>query len=319
MASNRGGNVITWSGGGPGTGVSPYVPQTYKPSGYTPWGPTSQTSSAGSYTNVAPGGVAGNTNAPKKKGVLEDPGALEGVWGDIKGRLNAPSQMSGYSAWATPQLQQQSNLERLYASGWDNPWYQRARDKGQRELENRMSAAGVFGSGANARAMLELEADLGAHQANEMAGLAGAADSARIARFGEGRSTAMGTDSVNLQRDLGLANIGGAVQDAFEGREGGRFDRALQLGDRFASVFTQMRGADMAEQGKLREDMIQSLVAEGQMDYQAAADAIDEALAGAGIFVQGYGNRPGATTTKPATNNPTSRDPEERGTGRTVS
>lgn len=299
MARPQDQNFITWSGGGPGTGTSAYAPKP-PPTQYTPWGPAS---GGASYTNTAPKTFGPAAATKKAPGVLTKPGPLEEVWGGIRGRLEAPSMTSGYAAGAMPQLQAQSNLEKLYESGYDNPWFARARDKGMREIENRMSAAGVFGSGANAKAMLELEADLGARQANEMIGLAGAADNARLARFGEARTTATGADSVNLNRDLGLANIGGNVQDAWIDRERAPFQDSLALGSRFADVFTQMRSADLEEQGRLRENMIQSLVAEGQLDYERAAGAIDEALAGAGLFVNAYGSgqkKPATTTTAPA-------------------
>lgn len=79
-----------------------------------------------------------------------------------------------------PGLNEKSYSEQLYESGNEglNTYYQRESDKRQKALEDKMAAMGVFGSGATGRAMYELQGELGAAQARDMAGLAGQADEA---------------------------------------------------------------------------------------------------------------------------------------------
>src|SRR6188474_456336 len=116
------------------------------PAPWAPKAPNPTASSSGYFSgNTRP--AATPTRAPQQ-GLLSTPGALEGVWGGIQNRLESPSLAGAQAAWASPQLQNKGYLEQLYESGWDNPWYARARDQGMRDIENRMSAAGVFGSGA---------------------------------------------------------------------------------------------------------------------------------------------------------------------------
>ena len=100
-----------------------------------------------------------------------------------------------------------SYSEDLYESGNEglNTFYDRERDKRTRALEDKMASMGVFGSGATGRALYELEGELGASQARDMADLAGQADSARLARTGEARafSGAAGQEGI-ARTDLGI-------------------------------------------------------------------------------------------------------------------
>lgn len=83
-------------------------------------------------------------------------------------------------------LRQESNSERLYNSGNQglNTYYDRENKKAQEALANRMAAMGVFGSGETVAGMAEIDADLGAAQARDMAALAGQADTERRERAG---------------------------------------------------------------------------------------------------------------------------------------
>lgn len=117
---------------------------------------------------------------------------------------------SEYGNYFAGGLRGPSYSESLYESGNQglNTFYDRERDKGMRDIENRMAAAGVFGSGDTATAMYELEGDLGASQARDMASLAQQADAARIARTGEARGWA------GQIGDEGIARMGLGVQAA---------------------------------------------------------------------------------------------------------
>lgn len=83
-------------------------------------------------------------------------------------------------------LRAQSYSEQLYESGNEglNKWYDLQRARQQEDLENQMSAMGVFGSGETAEAMYRMREGLAAEQARDMAGLASQADQERRARAG---------------------------------------------------------------------------------------------------------------------------------------
>ena len=81
-------------------------------------------------------------------------------------------------------LRNQSYSEQLYESGNQglNTYYDRERARQQEDLENQMSAMGVFGSGETVQGMTDLRSNLAAEQSRDMAGLAGQADAERRAR-----------------------------------------------------------------------------------------------------------------------------------------
>lgn len=83
-------------------------------------------------------------------------------------------------------LRANSYSEDLYESGNQglNTYYDRENEKRTRELQDRMAAMGVFGSGETVEGMAEISAELGSQQARDMAGLAQQADQARLARAG---------------------------------------------------------------------------------------------------------------------------------------
>lgn len=106
-----------------------------------------------------------------------------------------------------PGLENPSNSEQLYASGNEglNFAYDRSLKQRTRELQDRMAAAGLFGSGATARGMEELSADTIANQARDMASLAGQADQAHLGRAGAAQSFSTAADADALSRArLGL-------------------------------------------------------------------------------------------------------------------
>jgi hypothetical protein len=81
-------------------------------------------------------------------------------------------------------LRDLSYSEKLYESGNEglNQWYDLQRQRQQEDLENQMSAMGVFGSGETVEAMYRMREGLAAEQARDMAGLAGQADAERRQR-----------------------------------------------------------------------------------------------------------------------------------------
>lgn len=83
-------------------------------------------------------------------------------------------------------LRAKSYSEQLYESGNTglNTFYDRERETRQRALEDKMAAMGVFASGETAESLYQLEGELGAAQARDMAGLAGQADDQRLGRAG---------------------------------------------------------------------------------------------------------------------------------------
>jgi hypothetical protein len=105
----------------------------------------------------------------------------------------------GYFA---PGLREKSYSENLYESGDQglNTFYDREAQKRTRALSDQMAAMGVFGSGATARSLSEMQADLGASQAKDMAGLAAQADQARLGRTAAADTFAKDTSGEELNR-----------------------------------------------------------------------------------------------------------------------
>lgn len=234
----------------------------YTPSGYTPWGPTTGAAAYDAHTPAA-------KPAPQRQqGLLETPGAYENWFNQHQGELNATS-----------------NTENLYQSGNQglNTWYDRERDKRQKRLEDQMSAMGVFGSGATARGMFELEAELGAQQAKEMADLAYKADMAKGQR---------------LDR---AGNAAGGAQDYFQNRVTAPFNASMNLGTRLSGLVQQFSGASADEQAALRGELINTLIAEAGIDRNAAEQMAEDFLSGLGnLYRAGAGSRSGSGSTTPA-------------------
>lgn len=140
-------------------------------------------------------------------------------------------------------LRAQSYSEQLYESGNQglNTFYDRENQKAQQALADRMAAMGVFGSGETVQGMAEIDADLGAAQARDMAGLAQQADQQRLARADQltGMASAAGQEELarrDLLRQMGVDadNIAlgqaGLMMDAYglASQEGlGKIDRYL--------------------------------------------------------------------------------------------
>ncbi len=204
--------------------------------------------------------------APVAPGVLATPGEGEQWWASNKERLAQPSILAnkGYT-------------EELFESGNQglNKFYDRAREKGQKQLEDSMWASGLYGSGATAKGMWELEAELGSQQARDMQGLAGDADAAKGTR-----------DRQMLDRDRTVFGMAGDTQDAFQNRERMPLVDKERLAGKYSDIFRSMEGASDEEQGRLRESIIQSIVAEGEMDYAAASQQVDELMQSAGLVIK---------------------------------
>ena len=210
--------------------------------------------------------------APAAPGVLATPGEGEQWWASNKERLSQPSIMSG-----------KGYTEQLFESGNQglNTAYDRERNKRQTRLEDQMSAMGVFGSSDTMKGMWELEAELGAQQARDMQGLAGDADAAKSTR-----------DRQMLDRDRTVFGMAGDTQDMFQNRERMPLQDRERLAGKYSDIFRSMEGASNEEQAQLKESIIQSIIAEGGMDYAAASQTVDELMQAAGIVIRhgGYGS-----------------------------
>jgi hypothetical protein len=323
-------------------------PQPYKPASQyssTAFDPTYMLPQGGTYSAARP-----NT----QQGVLSKPGHYEDWYAANKDRLNAPTQGFGamkeaadyfrgpnrtaayadraggifdkpgmaetYASGVLPGLQNKGYTEQLYESGNQglNTHYDREWEKRRRRLEDTMSAAGVFGSGATARGLFELEAELGSQQARDMAGLATQADTMRGSRLGMGMDIANtgqqagegrvkgGADLQNLadasvdRQGRGLLAAGqgmdasegaqleraggaaGKAQDFFEDRETGGLNARMTLADRMGGMVERFSGASNEEQAAIREDIIQTLIAEAGLDRQAAESIAEEWLTAGG-------------------------------------
>jgi hypothetical protein len=111
-----------------------------------------------------------------------------------------------------------SNSEQLYNSGNQglNTYYDRENQKAQEALQNRMAAMGVFGSGETVKGMAEIDADMGAAHARDMAALAGQADQQRLGRAG------MLRDFAGAAADEEMARGGMMLEGAGMGLQLGR-------------------------------------------------------------------------------------------------
>jgi hypothetical protein len=238
-------------------------------------------------------------------GLLSTPGAYEQWYEQNKDALNAATQgeqflnkAGGYfdqGLGGGGYFLQPSYAEQLYESGNQglNTFYDRERDKRQKRLEDQMSAMGVFGSGATARGMFELESELGAQQARDMADLAAKADNARISRLGEQRSwisglTNAGTagdNAANARFDRG-AGAAQQAQSFFQDRVRLPLKDKMDLATQMAPIVQDALGKSAEEQAKIKMELIQTYITEGGMDRAAAEQYVEEMFKSAGNFIR---------------------------------
>lgn len=169
----------------------------------------------------------GGQNAYKTMGGFSTPGAAETNNTQAQATLGANNSakqfnqgltQSGFAnkntsgdemGYFSPDLRAKSRSEDLYDSGQGGKglttYYDREAQKRTKALSDQMSAMGVFGSGATARGLYELNADIGASQARDMAGMAAQADQAFLGRAGAAQSFAGQTGDEAIKRQgLGL-------------------------------------------------------------------------------------------------------------------
>ena len=216
------------------------------------------------------------------QGILGDP-ALTGMFGQ-----NLVGDELDY--FRDP-LRAQSYSEQLYESGNEglNQWYDLQRQRQQTDLENQMSAMGVFGSGETAEAMYRMREGLAAEQARDMATLAGQADAERRARAGllmdfSGAATQEDLARGGLMLDsagLGLQLDRDAISRLMQGGQladaSSRYalDRTVAGGDlaRSADDVTTARGIGIGDIGQaMSAAEIDRLMGSGQLGLSADAE-----------------------------------------------
>lgn len=224
--------------------------------------------------------------APKAPGVLTTPGEGEQWWSQNKGMLN--NRMG--------ELDNKGYVEQLYESGNQglNTFYDREHEKRQKRLADQMSAMGIFDSGSGAKALFELEAEMGANQARDMSNLAGAADASKMARYGEGRATA---DSI--------FGMGRQTQNLFQDRERLPLQDKATLASNLSGLFQNFSSKSADEQGQIQEQVIQSIIADGGVDRAAAEQQAADMFRMYGIAVNAGAPKP--ATTYPSTTAQTGR------------
>lgn len=149
-----------------------------------------------------------------------------------------------------------------------NPYYDNARRVAQEQIDQRLSARGMYGSSAADNAISEAMTNLGAEQANReadfalrreglMGSLGAGADASSVAGVGSDRAWlgALGglagqADSANLNRLNSGMNAAGAVQGAQRTRGQDMFHNQLDAGnalsDMMGSWFKSMIGGDQS-------------------------------------------------------------------------
>lgn len=142
-------------------------------------------------------------------------------------------------------LRGKSYSEQLYESGNQglNTFYDRENEKRQEALERRMAATGIFGSGETIRGMAEIEAELGAQQAREMAALAGQADQSFLGRTGMAKDFA----GASSREDLDRIGLGLEADKGSRDRYGQLIDLAGQSDQ--TSLDRVLGGSDVARSG----------------------------------------------------------------------
>lgn len=142
-------------------------------------------------------------------------------------------------------LRGKSYSEQLYESGNQglNTYYDRESAKRQEALERRMAATGIFGSGETIKGMAEIEAELGAQQARDMASLAGQADQSFLGRTGMARDFA----GASSREDLDRIGMGLEMDKGTRDRYGQLIDLAGQSDQ--TSLDRILGGSDVARSG----------------------------------------------------------------------
>lgn len=242
---------------------------TYQPSGYSMWGPTSgPTSGYSQQPGRSSGYQTGAAGTPAKpKGVLSGPTEVNQLYDQFK---NDPSRQYF-------QPRQKSYTEELYESGNGglNKYYQQARDEGLTALQDRLAAMGVLGSGATAMAMGNFDAKLGAQYGRDMGNLAQAADvagSRRLSDYWGGKES-----------EFGLA---GQADTSLERRERLPLQDKMALATQMAPMFERFSTATADEQRQIWENVIQAIVADGKVDSQAAEQQAEDLFRMYGITIR---------------------------------
>lgn len=160
-----------------------------------------------------------------------------------------------------PELRNQSYSEQLYESGNEglNQWYDLQRKRQTEDLENQLSAYGLFGSGEMVEGASRLREGLAAEQSRDMAGLAGQADAERRARADLLSGMANSASQEEVARGGLMLNAAGT---------GLQLDRdaiaRLSAGGNLANMSSQY-GLDRVQEGGVQANNAdQSLFAQGQ-------------------------------------------------------
>ena len=229
---------------------------------------------------VTPAAPAQAPPAPGGAGVLSTPGAGEVQFNNTSGDMNRRMN----------ELDNKGYAEQLYESGNQglNIHYDREHEKRQKRLADQMSAMGLFGSGATAKGLFELEAELGSQQARDMAGLASVADASRMSRSDQSRAWA---DSIFNQAK--------GTQNLFQDRNRLPLSDKYNLASSLSGIFSNFSDKSADEQGRIREDIIQTIIGQGGVDRQAAEQQAEEMFRMFGIGLQS-GLSPRAPTPTPA-------------------
>jgi len=226
---------------------------------------------------------AGEVNNDYVRDMLKANNNTQGFYNGMigSGFVDANSAGSEFD-YFRPQLRENSYSENLYESGNQglNTFYDREYDKRSRRLQDQMAAMGVFGSGATGRGMYELEGELGAAQARDMASLAGQADQARLGRVGAAESFSKSAGAEQIARyGLGLQGAT-AADESTRGNATGMTNAAkiaqeLQL-DRLFKSGTLGLSAD--EAGRSRIDLA------GKLAQNSDTAMLDRLKTGADIY-----------------------------------
>ncbi len=180
-----------------------------------------------------------------------------------------------------------SNSETLYDSGNPalNKFYDREYQLGSKRINEDAATKGGFNSGASIRGVEELNADLGASHARDMASLAGQADASKMARLGLGHTIYSGADT-GLTNRIGLGFEGAQGADTVSlGRAGmkrGLFDDMAdnELASKALGVSAGKNATDAA---------IGRITTGGNIARDASGAAIDRIHEGATEVATGQG------------------------------
>lgn len=185
-------------------------------------------------------------------------------------------------------LRAKSYSEQLYESGNQglNTYYARENEKAQEALANRMAAFGTFGSGETVRGMAEIDADMGAAQAKEMATLALQGDQQRLARAGQLTDMAGAAGQEELaRRGLSFDMAMGADQIGQGNMRGLQDAYGLASGEGIAKMQQYLAGQDTALNAantglQLDRDAISRLTAGGNLASQSSQYGLDRVNSG---------------------------------------